>query len=845
MYENDYSESLFRSIDTIVAERIKNLPYDATQLAEIVDDSSANAGMYKVTSNHQLEEVAYADNPTYEKGDKVYILNTADNKRRFILGLYQRSDTGRTDRIMSILNGSIVSLKDLLQKQLHDGLDGLDGKIDGLNIYFGLTIDGILSIVEAKEEGLTTMIHQTADEIRMEAENTYEGLNSSFSITAGEIRSEVHDLTAGLESSISQTAGQIRTEVHDYYNELESSITQTAGQIRSEVHDYANGLESSITQTAGEIRSEVNDLKNELSTKISQTAYEIRSEAIDMKHGLQSTIEQTAEEINFRVEDVNQGLSIVSQTAAEIDSKVLDLEGNISDISQTATAITQRVTDMEGDFSLLEQTADHISSRVEAVEGNYSEIIQTANEISSRVESVEGNFSEIKQTANEISSRVETVEGNYSQISQTAAEISSRVEDVEGNYSEIVQSVNGITSTVEDLGKDLRTEISQTASSISLEIADYKEGINSLTGTINGWAFKKENPDGSYTETTINGSNITSGTITGDQINANKFSLSDGSGTIEMYKGSTGKRATTGIGIRSENYILTTTDAGVRMSDYDSRHPTNTTRQIYIDDNGITLEVEDPQNSENKSGIDIEKNTITMKVSDTGRGALKSTLCDVTTTLDSVVMQAWAGKKTDSGVTVFKKDVTINGVTTKSPFYDGYIALYRNTQDSDKGDNYTADGTGKIVLSANTIWLYGTPYGNDGTAVTSDRNKKNSISYDMSKYENFYKMIKPAFYKMNNGTSDRYHIGYIYQDTESALLKAGLTSKDFAGLIKMHENNEELFCGLRYNEFIALNTYMIQKTRKELEEKDNKIQQLENKIDELEQKLNLLLETLS
>ena len=58
-------------------------------------------------------------------------------------------------------------------------------------------------------------------------------------------------------------------------------------------------------------------------------------------------------------------------------------------------------------------------------------------------------------------------------------------------------------------------------------------------------------------------------------------------------------------------------------------------------------------------------------------------------------------------------------------------------------------------------------------------------------------------------------------------------------------NNEELFCGLRYNEFIALNTYMIQKTRKELEEKDNKIQQLENKIDELEQKLNLLLETLS
>ena len=854
MQNIDYSENLFRSIDTIVAERIKNLPYDATQLAEIVDDSSANAGMYKITSNHQLEEVAYADNPTYEKGDKVYILNTADNKRRFILGLYQRSDTGRTDRIMSILNGSIVSLKDLLQKQLHDGLDGLDGKIDGLNIYFGLTIDGILSIVEAKEEGLTTMIHQTADEIRMEAENTYEGLNSSFSITAGEIRSEVHDLTAGLESSISQTAGQIRTEVHDYYNELESSITQTAGQIRSEVHDYANGLESSITQTAGEIRSEVNDLKNELSTKISQTAYEIRSEAIDMKHGLQSTIEQTAEEINFRVEDVNQGLSIVSQTAAEIDSKVLDLEGNISDISQTATAITQRVTDMEGDFSLLEQTADHISSRVEAVEGNYSEIVQTADMISSRVESIEGNFSEIKQTADEISSRVETVEGNYSQISQTAAEISSRVEDVEGNYSEIVQNVNGITSTVEDLGKDLRSQIEQTATSITLGIYGDENNpgaLNELKGTINGWAFKDENgretlikgdniDTGTITlnklttntqegitfasnlkagTTTINGNRITTGTITGDQINANNFSIITNdddnkvTGVIEMYEGSTGKAATHGVGMRSNSYIVAVTNGGVRMSDYDSEHPTDSTRQIFIDSDSVDLKT--------------IKNSITNHIWLGGDN-------------DNIVLH---NNKHNMHINI-NKDSAYIAKSDANDNDEAYIALYSSySEAATENDDEEKENT--IKLGANHIHLEGTVYNKSGTVIHSDRNVKNNISYEMEKYENFYKLIKPVYYKLNEGTSDRYHIGYIYQDIESALLKSGLTTQDFAGVVKAHQNNEELFCGIRYEEFIALNTYMIQKTRKELEEKNNKIQQLENKIDELEQKLNLLLETLS
>jgi hypothetical protein len=30
MLQSEYTENLFRSIDTIIAERIKNLPYDTT-----------------------------------------------------------------------------------------------------------------------------------------------------------------------------------------------------------------------------------------------------------------------------------------------------------------------------------------------------------------------------------------------------------------------------------------------------------------------------------------------------------------------------------------------------------------------------------------------------------------------------------------------------------------------------------------------------------------------------------------------------------------------------------------------------------------------------------------------
>ena len=722
MYENDYTESLFRSIDTIVAERIKSLPYDATQLAEIIDDSSANAGMYKVTSNHQLEEIAYADNPTYEKGDKVYILNTADDKRRFILGLYQRSDTGRTDRIMSILNGSIVSLKDLLQKELHDGLDGLDGKIEGLNIYFGLTADGLLSLIEDKEAGLKTAISQTASEIRMEAEDMYNGLESSFSITAGQIRSEVHDFTAGLESSITQTAGEIRSEVHDYYNELESSISQTAGQIRSEVHDYTNGLESSITQTAGEIRTEVNDKYNQLSSMISQTAGEIRSEVIDQRYDLRSEFSQTADEIRTTVEDLNQGLSIISQTAEEINSQVIDLEGNISEISQTAEEISSQVTDLYGNYSLLEQTADQISSRVETVEGNYSEIVQTADEISSRVESIEGDYSQITQTADEI-----------------RAEVRGKVdgEDVE---SMIEQFANQISLSVTNDTTNQKSSIQITGPGINIDSKDITLGGNVI--------FKDNLIDG---ETAISGSNISTGKINAKSVRVAWDDNASKGGGFTVANGNNGENIT----------------YGAMMYGW-------------------------------QSGIDT---IITNLTTDSSANS------DNITFPDNYIIA------TSSGVRMTNGDKSL------------YIA----------GNNAKIKNTGLDVDNNITC-----------TSLTqsSDKNKKNSINYNIEKYENFYNLLQPSYYKLNQENTQRFHLGFIYQDVEKALLRTGLNSSDFAGLVKFHDK-DGVWCGLGYNEFIALNTHMIQKTRKELEEKDNKIQQLENKIDELEQKLNLLLETLS
>lgn len=130
MQETDYTENLFRSIDTIIAERVKHLSYDTTEIVEIIDDRNAANGIYKISPNGQFEEIIYSDNPTYKIGDKVYLLRIANSERRFIIGLYLRSDGGRINRIFDQLNILENQINILLEK-CDEILEKLEEKEEG------------------------------------------------------------------------------------------------------------------------------------------------------------------------------------------------------------------------------------------------------------------------------------------------------------------------------------------------------------------------------------------------------------------------------------------------------------------------------------------------------------------------------------------------------------------------------------------------------------------------------------------------------------------------------------------------------------------------------------------
>ena len=130
MQETDYTENLFRSIDTIIAERVKHLSYDTTEIVEIIDDRNAANGIYKISPNGQFEEIIYSDNPTYKIGDKVYLLRIANSERRFIIGLYLRSDGKRINRIFDQLN-NLENQTNILSKKYDKILEKLEEKEEG------------------------------------------------------------------------------------------------------------------------------------------------------------------------------------------------------------------------------------------------------------------------------------------------------------------------------------------------------------------------------------------------------------------------------------------------------------------------------------------------------------------------------------------------------------------------------------------------------------------------------------------------------------------------------------------------------------------------------------------
>lgn len=140
-------------------------------------------------------------------------------------------------------------------------------------------------------------------------------------------------------------------------------------------------------------------------------------------------------------------------------------------------------------------------------------------------------------------------------------------------------------------------------------------------------------------------------------------------------------------------------------------------------------------------------------------------------------------------------------------------------------------------------------YAASASSTTSDARVKENIEVYDAKIEELYSKLKPCSFTRIDGDSGRRHYGFISQEVEEAVLDTGMEYHDFAPLYKcpLDENGDDIKAetisnyetderivdyqySLCYEEFIPLNTHMIQKLQNENKEMRKEIDELKRLV---------------
>ena len=135
------------------------------------------------------------------------------------------------------------------------------------------------------------------------------------------------------------------------------------------------------------------------------------------------------------------------------------------------------------------------------------------------------------------------------------------------------------------------------------------------------------------------------------------------------------------------------------------------------------------------------------------------------------------------------------------------------------GSQFAPAGSGGMSCGA-ASHLWSTVYAQSGTIQTSDLTHKEDVEVLPEKYLAMLDAVTPRRFRLKEGTSGRYHVGFIAQEVEAAMAEAGVSDMEFGGWVKdTDEDGRDLYL-LRYEEFIALLL--------------EKIRQLEGRLEALE-----------
>lgn len=380
-------------------------------------------------------------------------------------------------------------------------------------------------------------------------------------------------------------------------------------------------------------------------------------------------------------------------------------------------------------------------------------------------------------------------EGIESSITQTASEIRSEVRDsVSGLSSRITQNADNITSVVSNQNEF--TEFKQTVEGFSFMgkggTVLLQGGDINLTGAIKF----SDLSDAATVQSDINSAKSTASSAYNAATDA-KDSADEALVTVSGFTITEGtKTYIDGEMIYSESIYADSLHLGGELTVYKSL--TSNTVGGYL---GYC------------TGFNSNKGIGVMHDADMGQ-------CICT---DQAARLSYGG---DSQVVTNTNGVWIDG-------YGQVIMEIGGVPYIELSDTYFTPYAARPIKLGTSSSPWSAVYANTSTIQTSDRNQKNSIEDLPDKYLVMFDSLRPRRFKMNDGTSDRYHTGYIAQEVEEAMTNAGIDSQEFGGFIKDKDQDGNDIYMLRYGEFDAIYSAKIKQLESRNAELEARIAKLE------------------
>lgn len=369
--------------------------------------------------------------------------------------------------------------------------------------------------------------------------------------------------------------------------------------------------------------------------------------------------------------------------------------------------------------------------------------------------------------------------------------IRDTIESVERRTGKLERNADHLQSTYEDLEEQTNTKFEQTAKSISAEVNRAQKAEGQLDASLELKLGRDENDqvismiNASADQITLSGNRLI--------VNSNNFQL-DGDGRVSI--------------IDSLNFIATSLGDDIVIIGLDARGRPML-QNIRIDLNSVT----------DQDGVAIGDHAST---------ADHATTADSATTAESARQCIMAS----------------------TAHYLQGIGLSDYVRISDNGN---------LIPSSSSVYCGTNPnpfaggYSSGGWKTTSDGRKKKDFRklLEDDRFERFFELLQPMEYRLIEN-DEKMHMGFVAQDVEQAMTDCDISENEFYGLEhavfseKDFESNEEWekfleqnggandMYTLCYQEFIALNTAMIQKLQNRCRDFERRLSALERSVSHAE-----------